>query len=166
MIIDTDPAFYKKFSELLKETISAYEQGRIDEAEYLKKVINHRDSVLSHTDDEIPSSLSRNNAGKAYFGLSLEVYKTFHNETNIFDTKRLALDTALAFDTIIQRFIKENEKVIVDWQSKINLIGKMKIEMEDFLIDEIKRTWEIPMTFEDMDSIIDRCVDVAKLWFK
>jgi hypothetical protein len=42
----------------------------------------------------------------------------------------------------------------------------MKIEMEDFLIDEIKRTWEIPMTFEDMDSIIDRCVDVAKLWFK
>ena len=96
----------------------------------------------------------------------MEVYKTFHNETNIFDTKRLALDTALAFDTIIQRFIKENEKVIVDWQSKINLIGKMKIEMEDFLIDEIKRTWEIPMTFEDMDSIIDRCVDVAKLWFK
>ena len=164
--IDTDPAFYKKFSELLKETISAYEQGRIDEAEYLKRVINHRDSVLSHTDDEIPSSLSMNNAGKAYFGLSLEVYKKFLNETNLLDTKRLALETALAFDTIIQRFVKENNKIIIDWQSKINLIGKMKIEMEDFLIDEIKRTWEIPMTFEDMDSIIDRCVDVAKLWFK
>ena len=107
-----------------------------------------------------------NNAGKAYFGLSLEVYKKFFNETNLLDTKRLALETALAFDTIIQRFVKENNKIIIDWQSKINLIGKMKIEMEDFLIDEIKRTWEIPMTFEDMDSIIDRCVDVAKLWFK
>ena len=90
----------------------------------------------------------------------------FHNETNPIDAKLLALDTAQAFDKIIQRFVKENDKVIVDWQSKINVIGKMKIEMEDFLIDEIKRTWEIPMTFEDMDSIIDRCVDVAKLWFK
>ena len=28
--MDEDPAFYKKFSDLLKETIKAHEEGRID----------------------------------------------------------------------------------------------------------------------------------------
>ena len=42
----------------------------------------------------------------------------------------------------------------------------MKIEIEDYLIDEVKRKYQLPITFEDMDMIIDRCVDVAKLWFK
>jgi type I restriction enzyme R subunit len=42
----------------------------------------------------------------------------------------------------------------------------MKIELEDFLIDEVKRKYEIPLSFDDMDAIIDRSVEVAKLWFK
>ena len=52
--MDTDPVFYKKFSELLKETIREYEQGRIDEVEYLKLVTQHMEAVLSHTDSTIP----------------------------------------------------------------------------------------------------------------
>ena len=42
----------------------------------------------------------------------------------------------------------------------------MKIDMEDYLIDEVKRKYDIPMSFDDMDTIIDRSVEVAKLWFK
>ena len=33
--MESDPAFYKKFSQMLKETIAAYQQGRIDEAEHV-----------------------------------------------------------------------------------------------------------------------------------
>ena len=42
----------------------------------------------------------------------------------------------------------------------------MKIEIEDYLIDEIKRKYDLPITFDNMDAIIDRSVEVAKLWFK
>ncbi|MDP4189241.1 MAG: DUF3387 domain-containing protein, partial [Bacteroidota bacterium] len=159
--METDPAFYKKFSEMLKETIADYEQGRIDEAEYLERVMKHKADVLAHTDHEIPQELAENNAGKAFFGLGMEVYKSIHSEEhNSFSCKQVALETSLAFDSIIK------DKIIVDWQTNSTLIGKMKIEMEDFLIDDIKRKYDIPLTFDDMDSIIDRCVDVAKLWYK
>jgi len=159
--METDPAFYKKFSQMLKETIADYEQGRIDEAEYLERVLKHKEEVLAHTDKEIPKELVDNNVGKAFFGLSLEVYKSIPSEqSKAVDRKHVALETALAFDAIIQ------PKIIVDWQTNSTLIGKMKIELEDFLIDEIKRKYAIPLTFDDMDAIIDQCVNVAKLWYK
>lgn len=163
--MDTDPVFYKKFSQLLKETIAAYEQGRINEIEYLRQVTEYMDKVLSHTDSDIPASIQDNNAARAYFGLSFEVYKAVAKDTGI-DLKALALETANTIDSIIKRYVTDNEKTVVDWQNKGQLIGKMKIEIEDYLIDEVKRKYEIPMTFDDMDMIIDRCTDVAKLWFK
>lgn len=163
--MDTDPVFYKKFSQLLKETIAAYEQGRINEVEYLRQVTEYMDKVLSHTDSDIPASIQDNNAARAYFGLSFEVYKAVAKDIGI-DLKALALETANTIDSIIKRYVTDNEKTVVDWQNKGQLIGKMKIEIEDYLIDEVKRKYEIPMTFDDMDMIIDRCTDVAKLWFK
>jgi type I restriction enzyme R subunit len=164
--MDTDPVFYKKFSQLLKETIAAYEQGRIDEIEYLKQVTEYMEKVLSHTDSDIPASIQHNNAARAYFGLSHEVYSKVAEKIAPYHVKNLSVDTANAIDTIIKHHVTDNERVVVDWQHKGNIIGKMKIEMEDYLIDEVKRKHEIPMTFDDMDKIIDRCVDVAKLWFR
>lgn len=163
--MDKDPAFYKKFSELIKETIQAYEQGRINEAEYLKQVLKHKENVLAHTDNDVPACLNNNDAGKAYFGLNVEMYSRIIQDKTI-NIKKLSLDTTLTFDKIIRSFIFENNQLLVDWQAKSNIIGKMKIELEDYLIDEIKQKWEIPLSFEDMDEIIDSCVDVAKLWFK
>src|SRR5690606_39837353 len=37
--MDEDPAFYKKFSQLLKETIADYEAKRISETQYLNREI-------------------------------------------------------------------------------------------------------------------------------
>ena len=55
---------------------------------------------------------------------------------------------------------------MVDWQSKTDIIGKMKIRLEDELIDNIKRKYGVALSFDDMDIIIDGCVDVAKIWIR
>ncbi|MDR2848511.1 MAG: HsdR family type I site-specific deoxyribonuclease, partial [Bacteroidales bacterium] len=169
--MDTDPAFYKKFSVLLKETIDAYEQGRIFEAEYLKQVTQQMEAVISHTDSDIPSRIADNHTARAYYGLCIETFKSITNLSgkgaacNV-STTEIALDIALKIDNTIRSYVLDNEKPIVDWHTKTNLIGKMKNEIEDYLIDEVKRKYEIPMTFDDMDNIIDRSVAVAKQWFK
>lgn len=163
--MDTDPAFYKKFSQLLKETISAYEQGRIDEAEYLKQVTEYMENVLSHTDSDIPASLQNNNAAKAYFGLSFEVYKMVVQQQDM-DIKQLSLESANAIDTIIKQYVLADGQVVIDWQSKGQLIGKMKLDVGDYIFDEIRRKYSISISFTDIDKIVDSAVDVAKLWFK
>lgn len=163
--MDTDPAFYKKFSQLLKETISAYEQGRIDEVEYMNQVTQQMEAVLSHTDSSVPPEITNNNTARAYYGLSLETLKSISISETL-SVEKIALDSALAIDSIIRKCVLDDEKPIVDWTSKTNLIGQMKIEMEDYLIDEVKRKYDISISFDDMDAIIDRSVEVAKLWFK
>lgn len=163
--METDPAFYKKFSDLLKETIAAYEQGRILEAEYLKRVKEQMEAVLSHTDSDIPSELSQNNAAKAYYGLCYEIYKGLATEGGI-DIRHWALVTARAMDRIIREYILDQGTLVVDWQGNTNLIGQMKIGMEDFLVDEIKEKGELPLTFNEVDIIVDQCVNIAKQWFK
>lgn len=163
--MDSDPAFYKKFSQLLKETIAAYEQGRIDEIEYLQRVMKYKDDVLAHTDNELPDELQQNNAAKAYYGLALETYRRAFGDTPV-DLKQLALDTAWAFDGIINRTLIIDGQVLVDWQQKSDIIGRMKIRLEDYLIDEVKRKYGLAFSFDDMDVIIDGCVEVAKLWIR
>lgn len=164
--MDTDPAFYKKFSQMLKETISQYEQGRIDEAEYLTQATDLMNKVLNHTDSEIPDVLKDNNAARAYFGLSLEVYKSVIKPEQGLDLTQIALDTANRIDAIIRQHIFEKGTLIVDWPLKDRLVGMMKLDIEDYLIDEVKRKYDLSMTFDDMDAIIDRAVDVAQKWFR
>ena len=164
--MDTDPAFYKKFSQMLKETITQYEQGRIDEAEYLTQATDLMNKVLNHTDSEIPDVLKDNNAARAYFGLSLEVYKSVIKPEQGLDLTQIALDTANRIDAIIRQHIFEKGTLIVDWPLKDRLVGMMKLDIEDYLIDEVKRKYDLSMTFDDMDAIIDRAVDVAQKWFR
>ena len=151
---------------MLKETILQYEQGRIDETEYLNQVSDLMDKVLNHTDSEIPAELKENNAARAYFGLSLEVYKSVIRPEQELDLTQIALNTANQIDEIIKRYILEQGSLIVDWPLKDRLIGMMKLDIEDYLIDEVKRKYDLAMTFDDMDAIIDRAVDVALKWFR
>ena len=161
--MDSDPAFYKKFSQLIKEAIEAYEQGRLSDNDYLERIIQYKDDVLNHTDSELPAELEHNNAAKAYFGIALENYKRLFPDMPVVE---MALATAKSFDRIISSIVIVDGSVLVDWQSKSSIVGPMKIEMEDELIDNIKRKYNLDFSFDDMDVIIDGCVDVAKIWVR
>lgn len=161
--MDSDPAFYKKFSQLIRETIEAYEQGRLSDNEYLERMMQFKEDVLNHTDSELPAELEHNNAAKAYFGIALENYKRLFPEQPV---KEMALATANAFDQIIRNTIIVDNAVLVDWQSKTDIIGRMKIELEDELIDNVKRKYGVDLSFDVMDIIIDGCVDIAKIWIR
>ncbi len=161
--MDSDPAFYKKFSQLIKEAIELYEQGRLSDSEYLEKMMQYKDDVLNHTDSELPAELEHNNVAKAYFGIALESYKRIFPDEPV---REMALATARAFDDIVRQTVIVEGSVLVDWQSKTDIIGKMKIRLEDELIDNIKRKYGVALSFDDMDIIIDGCVDVAKIWIR
>ncbi len=161
--MDSDPAFYKKFSQLIKETIEAYEQGRLSDNEYLERMMQYKENVLNHTDSELPVEFEHNNTAKAFYGIALENYKRLFPEMPF---KEMAFATAKAFDEIIRKNVVVDDSIMVDWQSKSDIIGRMKIELEDELIDNVKRKYALDFSFDDMDIIIDGCVDVAKIWIR
>lgn len=162
--MEEDPAFYKKFSELLKQTIADYEAKRIDEAQYLSKVQEIMENVLAHTDDDIPEAIRDKDIAKAFYGLTLESLED-KIQDNVVKTQ-ISVQTALQVDELIKQAVLENNHPIVDWQVKSNITGKLQIEIGDYLIDEVRDKYNISLSFGEMDEIANKCIEVAKLRYK
>lgn len=158
--MEEDPAFYKKFSDMLKEIIKAHEDGRINDAQKLKKVTDIMNSVLSGTDSEIPEALKDKHIVKAFYGITKEGL-----ESKLTDPQTLqiiATDIALKADEIIRQLIK------VDWHTPNNMdIQKRMVhQIGDYLIDEVRDKYQLSISFEEIDTIAEGIVEVAKIRYK
>jgi type I restriction enzyme R subunit len=162
--MDEDPAFYKKFSQMLRETIDAYEAKRISETKYLNRVQDIMNNVLTHTDNDIPEQLRDRDVAKAFFGLTVEALSEKIQDNVI--RKEVSTQTALHIDDLIQQSVLDNGKPIIDWQFKTNITGKLLIEIGDYLIDEVRNKYHLDLSFKDMDKIADNCIEVAKIRYK
>jgi type I restriction enzyme R subunit len=162
--MDEDPAFYKKFSQLLKETIADYEAKRISEAQYLTKVQDIMDNVLTRTDNEVPDSLVGKEEAKAFYGISKELLSEKIQDEVIL--KEVSVETALNIDELIRKSALDNGKPVIDWQNKSNITGKLLIEIGDYLIDEVRDKYNVALSFGEMDKLAGDCIDVAKIRYK
>ena len=162
--MDEDPAFYKKFSQMLRETIANYEAKRISEAQYLSSVQDIMNNVLAHTDNEIPDQLKDRDVAKAFYGLTVEALSEKIQDNIV--RKEVATQTALQIDDLIQDAVLDNGKPIIDWQYKTNITGKLLIDIGDYLIDEVRDKYNLDLPFVDMDRIAEDCMEVAKIRYK
>lgn len=162
--MDEDPAFYKKFSQMLTETIAEYEEKRINEAQYLSKVQEIMENVLAHTDSDIPESLQQREVAKAFYGLTIESLVDKIQDAVV--RREIAVQSALHIDDLIRASVLDKEKPIIDWHQKTNITGKLLIEIGDYLIDEVRDKYHVSLTFGEMDQIANNCIEVAKLRYK
>jgi len=57
-------------------------------------------------------------------------------------------------------------KPIIDWQHRRNITGKLLIEIGDYLIDEVWDKYNTVLSFEEMDEIAIKCIEVAKIRYR
>ncbi|MCX6132625.1 MAG: HsdR family type I site-specific deoxyribonuclease [Ignavibacteriales bacterium] len=162
--MDEDPAFYKKFSEMLKEAIRAYEQHRLSEAQYLVKTKEIMDAVISHTDKDIPSELLNHDIARAFYGICSTGLESKIQDDVIL--KQVSISAALTIDATMRELVFDGGKPIIDWQDKTDITGRILISIGDFLIDEVRDKYEKDLSFDEIDEIADRCLEVAKVRYK
>ncbi len=162
--MEENPSFYKKFSQMLRETIAEYEAKRISEAQYLSRVQDIMNNVLAHIDKDLPEQLNGRDVAKAFYGLTAEALNDKIQDNNIL--KEASTQVALHIDDLIQESVLDNNKPIVDWQFKTNITGKLLIDIGDYLIDEVRDKYNVELSFQDMDKIADDCIEVAKIRYK
>jgi len=162
--MDEDPAFYKKFSQMLKDAITDYEEHRINEVQYLNKVKEIMNNMLTRTDSDIPEVLNKKEAAKAYYGLCFE--SLIQKIPDPIVVREIATQSALNIDELIKKAIVEKDKFIIDWQIKSNITGKLLIEIGDYFIDEVRDKYNIEIPFNELDIIAGNCIDVAKVRYR
>ncbi|MDP2798557.1 MAG: restriction endonuclease subunit R, partial [Deltaproteobacteria bacterium] len=132
----------------------AYRAKRISDLEYLKKVKEIRNKVVTREHDDVPKKLDKNEDAQAFYGV-LKPFFEFQ-ELDASACEGVSADTALAMQEILKRNCKVHFWDDADAQKKaIN-------EIDDFLYDEIKRKRGIALSIEQMDEIIERSMQLAR----
>jgi type I restriction enzyme R subunit len=149
-----DPAFYEKFSKMLQDVIDAFRAERIKATEYLKQVTNIMNSVLNRTGDDVPESLTGHDVAKAFYGCIKKVMEQ-HAGDGI-DPVAVSAEAGLGIDAILEN------KRIVNWVTNIDIQNQMRNEMEDYLF-ELKSRRGLELSFEEIDSIMDECLEIFKV---
>jgi type I restriction enzyme R subunit len=122
------------------------------------------ESVLSHTDKDIPTELINKDVARAFYGICLEnLGKNVQDETV---RRQIAIQSALAIDDIIQKAVLDIEAPIIDWQDKANITGKIHIDIGDYFIDEVRDKYGLKLTFDDIDNLTDKCIEIARIRYK
>jgi len=148
-----DPAFYRRFSEMLEDAIRAFREQRFSDAEYLRKVAEIAEKVKNRTGDDVPEALAHHDVAKAFFGVLQEVFA--EHEGDGFEPRSAGTAASLAIDEIVQR------NRIVNWKNNTDVQNRMMGAIEDYLF-ELQEEQGLELTFEDIDRILEMVLDIAR----
>lgn len=147
----SDPAYYKKFSQRIEETIEAYRNRRISDSEYLEKMQSIRDDFIKgNSGINYPSNITTENS-RAFYGVIYDRLISKMNEKhNIEELGDITL--------VIQKEIES--KIKVDWHNNKDIYNELAQFIED-TIYTYKSRKNINISFEEIDLIIEEIIGIA-----
>lgn len=161
--MNEDPVYYKKLSEMIKQTIEDFHQQRINEAEYLAKAKDFEDSFFNGKRDNVPSIIKDNPTAIAFYNIASE--ELSEGLTPMENKLEIAAEIAASIDEIIKANVFDKGHPVIDWQKNDDIKGKMRIEIDDLLF-ETKSKFDLIISFDHIDQLIDDCIKVAEAKYK
>ncbi|MDG4596375.1 MAG: type I restriction endonuclease subunit R [Candidatus Contendobacter sp.] len=150
--MDEDPAFYRKFSELLEAAIRAFREQRLADRDYLAKVSEIADAIRTRKDDNLPASIRQREVAKAFHGVVREALAAHRTDGGFME--KIA-EAAMAIDDTILR------ERIVNWTTNADVQNRMRNDIEDALFD-LKSRAGLDLSFDEIDAILEKCLDIAR----
>lgn len=152
--MDSDPAFYEKFSKLIQRVIDDFRAKRISDLEYLNKAVDIRNKVAGRVHDDLPENIEANEDAVAYYGIMKPFFEK-HNSSSC-DTEKIAADTAMAVYEIFESSKKVNFWDDEDAQKEV--VNKM----DDYFYDVVNEKEGAEISAQQMDEIIRLTMRVAR----
>jgi len=155
--MEEDPTFYRRFSELLQDTIRDYRAKRISERDYLKNVIDLASKVArKDRGTDVPDPVKGNDDGQAFYGILNGVFVGFDGQpVDRAETANIAL-------AIIQ--IIRAHHIVDVWTNDIAQ-NNMRNAIDDYFFDVLRDQKGIRLPVETMDEIDLRILDLARARF-
>ena len=152
--MEEDPVLYQKLSEVIDEAIQAYLDKRLSEEEYLQKMLDAWNEAKEQGSSKVPAELRSDPEAKAYFRIFQDGFQKVVGEGRD-DIAGIAAETALKTRKIIE------EKKIRDWTNNRDVENSMLNDLDDLMFS-VKGRYDLPLTADDIDEILDAIIRVTK----
>ena len=155
--LDEDPTFYRRFSELLEETIRDYRARRISERDYLNSLLDLAAKVAGKDRGrEVPDPIKGNDDGQAFFGILDETLVGADGKP--LDTVEAA-NIALALIGIVKAHH------IVDMWSNDIAQNSLRNAIDDYFFDVLRDEKGVELSNQVMDDLESKIMNLAKARF-
>lgn len=146
-----DPAYYKKFSTRIEETIEAYRNRRITDSEYLQKMQDIKEDFRKGNSGIVyPSNITTENS-RAFYGVIYDkLIPIMKENANIEEIGKIALT--------IQREIES--KVKRDWHYNTDIHNEIAQAIDDTIFMYATRK-NINLDLEELDKLIEEIINIA-----
>ena len=146
-----DPAYYKKFSTRIEETIEAYRNRRITDSEYLQKMQDIKEDFRKGNSGIVyPSNITTENS-RAFYGVIYDkLIPRMKENANIEEIGEIALT--------IQREIES--KIKRDWHYNTDIHNEIAQAIDDTIFMYATRK-NINLDLEELDKLIEEIINIA-----
>lgn len=158
--MEQDPAFYKRFSEMLEQTIRDYRKKRLSEKEYLRNVVEMAQKVARKEHDAgMPASLKGDEDAQAFYGVVNEALGTANSSNGSTLNSEGVADIARAVLGIIK------ERHIVDVWSNDIACSSIQNAIDDYFFDVVRDEKGVTLAPEQLDDLQQKIMDLARARF-
>ena len=146
-----DPAYYKKFSTRIEETIEAYRNRRITDSEYLQKMQDIKEDFRKgNSGISYPTNITTENS-RAFYGVIYDkLIPRMKENANIEEIGEIALT--------IQREIES--KIKRDWHYNTDIHNEIAQAIDDTIFMYAIRK-NIDLDLEELDKLIEEIINIA-----
>ncbi len=148
--VDEDPAFYKRFSELLEKAIEEFHRQRLDDAALLSAVRSIAERVRDRAGEAVPGKLDGRDVAKAYYGIAVGELRALGASDDALAELALAIDVEIS------------KLRIVNWVQSQDQQNRMRQAIEDATF-AWAQPLEFSLPFERVDNLIEGCLGVARV---
>lgn len=145
-----DPEFYRHFSEKISRLIAELRSAKEEDVKALwGEVRQVQNQVVDYEYSDIPAPLKERKLLHPYF----------RNLKKQLANYPLSAEQLCAVVETIVQLIEQHK--IVDWDSNIEVERRVRIEIEDYLFDTVKDQFGIPLTLDEIDTLLGLIWDLA-----
>jgi len=152
-------SFYEEYTTeqigFYKDTITAFQEGRLNEKEYLDSINSIRNDFDKGHQEGIPTLVKDKPEARAVFGGISQVLKETHGKEKVEVISEQLAIAGIDITKIIE------DLTIRDWKKNLDVQNRMENEIEDYLMEH-RKDLGVEINFDDIDAILVKCLKVAK----
>lgn len=155
--MEEDPTFYKRFSEMLDETIRQYRERRLSERDYLKSIVDIA-TKISRKDrgGSVPETIRDDDDTQAFYGVLKSGFSRLDNAT--------LSDGAIAEIAMSIIGIVKAHHIVDVWSNDLAQ-NRMRNAIDDFFFDVLRDERRLELPLDVIDDLEQRIMDLARVRF-
>jgi type I restriction enzyme R subunit len=147
--MEQDPAFYRKFSQMIEEVLQAYRDGRIDDAEKLQHATDLLNQLYDNR-EQLPTALQ----GAPHAPVFYRLFKEQEASPFVQQGDDILAELALIIEATIE------ERKIRDWTTNEQVKNDMINHVEDVLFDFMQQR-QIQLASTEVDYYVEVILDTS-----